>query len=70
MMPALPHNTSTCNHAPGTGATCNHGAVGAHFAGRTYVQPAANGADRTADMRDGDDDQGTTAPVPPHTGAP
>lgn len=41
------------------------GKVGAH-----YAAPAASGADRTADMRDGDDDSGSTAPQTPQTTVP
>lgn len=41
------------------------GAVGAH-----YAAPAASGADRTADMRDGDSDSGATAPSEPQTTVP
>jgi hypothetical protein len=41
------------------------GAVGGHFAA-----PAASGADRTADMRDGDGDSGSTAPQEPQTTVP
>jgi len=39
--------------------------VGAH-----YAAPMASGADRTADMRDGDDDSGSTAPQEPQTTVP
>jgi hypothetical protein len=40
-------------------------AVGAH-----YAAPAASGADRTADMRDGDSDSGSTTPQAPQTTVP
>lgn len=38
--------------------------------GQHYAAPAASGADRTADMRDGDYDSGTTAPQQPQTTVP
>jgi hypothetical protein len=41
------------------------GKVGAHFAA-----PAASGADRTADMRDGDSDRASMAPETPQTTVP
>lgn len=51
--------------APGAGPSDASGAVGQH-----YAAPAASGADATADMRDGDDDSGTWAPVQPATTVP
>lgn len=41
------------------------GKVGAH-----YAAPASSGADRTADMRDGDSDSGSAAPDEPQTTVP
>jgi hypothetical protein len=41
------------------------GKVGAH-----YAAPASSGADRTADMRDGDSDSGSFAPDEPATTVP
>ena len=38
--------------------------------GQHYAAPAASGADRTADMRDGDSDSGSTAPDEPMTTVP
>jgi len=51
--------------APGEGPRDASGAVGAH-----YAAPMASGADRTADMRDGDDDSGSVAPSEPQTTVP
>jgi len=41
------------------------GKVGAH-----YAAPMSSGADRTADMRDGDSDSGAMAPDEPATTVP
>ena len=48
----------------GEGPSDNSGPVGAHFA-----VAAPSGADATADMRDGDDDSGSVAPVVPASSA-
>jgi len=64
-----------CNHAPGSGTDCYHDAVASNLHMPVYMPPAAerygparaNGTDATADMRDGDADSGSIAPVPPAT---
>lgn len=59
---------ATAKHVPSGlpgGPQDASGKVGAH-----YGAPAASGADATADMRDGDDDSGSTAPTQPQTTVP
>jgi hypothetical protein len=58
-------------HVPSSAAPAGEGPQDATGAvGQHYAAPAASGADSTADMRDGDDDSGTWAPVQPATTVP